>query len=76
MPSALELILAGKIAQKEPNLSLIPICAQGGKTLPGLSTGFSAVAGKINGLTKSDLLLLAARPGMGKTCLLYTSRCV
>ena len=39
----------------------------GGKTLPGLSTGFSAVDGKINGLNKSDLLLLAARPGMGKT---------
>lgn len=39
----------------------------GGDTLPGLSTGFSAVDGKINGLNKSDLLLLAARPGMGKT---------
>ncbi len=35
--------------------------------LAGLSTGFSAVDGKINGLNKSDLLLLAARPGMGKT---------
>ena len=39
----------------------------GGETLPGLSTGFSVVDGKINGLNKSDLLLLAARPGMGKT---------
>ena len=38
-----------------------------GSELPGLSTGFSAVDGKINGLNKSDLLLLAARPGMGKT---------
>ena len=37
------------------------------ETLPGLSTGFSAVDGKINGLNKSDLLLQAARPGMGKT---------
>ena len=35
--------------------------------LPGLSTGLSAVDAKINGLNKSDLLLLAARPGMGKT---------
>ena len=35
--------------------------------LAGLSTGFSAVDSKINGLNKSDLLLLAARPGMGKT---------
>ena len=34
---------------------------------PGLSTGLSAVDRKINGLNKSDLLLLAARPGMGKT---------
>ena len=35
--------------------------------LPGLSTGMSAVDQKITGLNKSDLLLLAARPGMGKT---------
>ena len=48
---------------------LAELSAQGGKTLPGLSTGFSAVDGKINGLNKSDLLLLAARPGMGKTSL-------
>ena len=35
--------------------------------LPGLSTGLSAVDTKITGLNKSDLILLAARPGMGKT---------
>lgn len=35
--------------------------------LPGLSCGLSAVDNKISGLNKSDLLLLAARPGMGKT---------
>ena len=35
--------------------------------LPGLSTGLSAVDNKITGLNKSDLILLAARPGMGKT---------
>ena len=35
--------------------------------MPGLSSGFSAVDTKITGLNKSDLLLLAARPGMGKT---------
>ena len=46
---------------------LAELTANGGSTLPGLSTGFSAVDGKINGLNKSDLLLLAARPGMGKT---------
>ncbi len=38
-----------------------------GSEPPGLSTGLSAVDRKINGLSKSDLLLLAARPGMGKT---------
>ncbi|MEG0779660.1 MAG: replicative DNA helicase [Oscillospiraceae bacterium] len=39
----------------------------GGKKLPGLSTGLSAVDAKISGMNKSDLILLAARPGMGKT---------
>ncbi len=46
---------------------LAELSEKGGKTLPGLSTGLSAVDNKINGLNKSDLLLLAARPGMGKT---------
>ena len=46
---------------------LAELTASGGTTLPGLSTGLSAVDAKINGLNKSDLLLLAARPGMGKT---------
>ena len=35
--------------------------------LPGLSTGFSVIDHKITGLNRSDLILLAARPGMGKT---------
>ena len=46
---------------------LAELSAAGGKTIPGLPTGLSAVDDKINGLNKSDLLLLAARPGMGKT---------
>ena len=37
--------------------------------LPGVSTGLSAIDSKITGLNKSDLILLAARPGMGKTSL-------
>ncbi len=45
------------------------LTAAGGEHLPGLSTGLSAIDRKINGLNKSDLLLLAARPGMGKTSL-------
>ena len=35
--------------------------------IPGLSTGMRDLDVKINGLNKSDLLLLAARPAMGKT---------
>ena len=41
--------------------------SESGSHLPGLSTGLSAVDSKITGLNKSDLILLAARPGMGKT---------
>lgn len=48
---------------------LAELTASGGSQLPGLSTGLSAIDSKINGLNKSDLLLLAARPGMGKTSL-------
>ena len=33
----------------------------------GIKTGYSAVDRKIGGLNKSDLILIAARPGMGKT---------
>ena len=36
-------------------------------TIPGLSTGMRDLDVKINGLNKSDLFLLAARPAMGKT---------
>ena len=39
----------------------------GGGKIPGLSSGYEALDGKLSGLNKSDLLLLAARPGMGKT---------
>ena len=35
--------------------------------IPGLSTGLSDLDRAISGLNKSDLILLAARPGMGKT---------
>ena len=39
--------------------------------MSGLSTGLSAIDRKISGLNKSDLILLAARPGMGKTALVW-----
>ena len=35
--------------------------------IPGLSTGLMDLDRQINGLNKSDLLLVAARPAMGKT---------
>jgi len=35
--------------------------------IPGLSTGMRDLDVKINGLNRSDLLLVAARPAMGKT---------
>ena len=41
--------------------------AQSDSAIPGLSTGLRDLDTKINGLNKSDLLLIAARPAMGKT---------
>ena len=41
--------------------------AASGNSIPGLSSGFPDLDSKILGLNKSDLLLVAARPGMGKT---------
>ena len=35
--------------------------------IPGMSTGMRDLDNKINGLNNSDLILLAARPAMGKT---------
>ena len=41
--------------------------AQSDSAIPGLSTGLRDLDSKINGLNKSDLLLVAARPAMGKS---------
>ena len=46
---------------------LAELMENGGKTLPGLATGFSGLDAKTNGLGKGNLVILAARPGMGKT---------
>lgn len=35
--------------------------------VPGIPTGFSSIDSFLSGLNNSDLILLAARPGMGKT---------
>ena len=41
--------------------------AQSDSAIPGLSTGLRDLDTQLNGLNKSDLLLIAARPAMGKT---------
>lgn len=38
--------------------------------LTGVTTGFNDIDNKLSGLQKSDLILLAARPSMGKTALM------
>jgi len=43
--------------------------AASGQAVPGLSTGLPNVDAAIAGLNKSDLIVLAARPGMGKSSL-------
>ena len=42
---------------------------ENGVTVTGLSTGFSDLDRLINGLQKSDFIILAARPSVGKTAL-------
>ena len=41
--------------------------AESDSAIPGMSTGLYDLDAKINGLNNSDLLLVAARPAMGKT---------
>ena len=41
--------------------------SQSDSAIPGLSSGLRDLDSKINGLNKSDLVLIAARPAMGKT---------
>jgi replicative DNA helicase len=41
--------------------------AKNGGTIPGLTTGFSDLDRFVLGLSGSDLVLIASRPGMGKT---------
>ena len=63
--SAQELIPVAQLIK--PFLDQLNDLASGKTGLPGLPSGFSAVDQKIHGLNKSDLILLAARPGVGKS---------
>jgi len=46
-----------------------------GDAFPGLSTGLVDLDRRISGLNDSDLIILAARPGMGKTSLALNIAC-
>ncbi len=59
-------ILSQTIPQAIEQISLL---ASNKGQLTGLSTGFRSLDNQLSGLQKSDLLLLAARPSMGKTAL-------
>ena len=63
--AAQDMVPIGQIIK--PVLDQLNELAAGKTGLPGLSSGFSAVDQKLHGLNRSDLILLAARPGMGKT---------
>lgn len=49
------------------NIQIIDEMAQREGNLTGLTTGFTDLDEKTSGLQKSDLIILAARPAMGKT---------
>lgn len=51
------------------SLSTIEEAYKNDGTISGISTGLDALDTKIGGLHPSDLIVLAARPGMGKTAL-------
>ncbi|QNE30899.1 replicative DNA helicase [Sphingomonas sp. NBWT7] len=55
---------ATKVALKMAETAL----NSGGK-VSGITTGFDTVNGRIGGMHRSDLMILAGRPGMGKTSL-------
>jgi len=42
---------------------------KGGKKLRGLPTGFSGLDNYLSGFQKSDMIILGARPSLGKTSL-------
>ena len=63
LDAAEQKIYAVRRGRSAQNMEQISVVLQG--VLDHL--GLSAVDDKINGLSKSDLILLAARPGMGKT---------
>lgn len=54
-------------------LSAVDESAKGAESLKPLSTGFSALDSRLGGWHRSDLVIVAARPSMGKTSLILGS---
>ncbi len=50
-----------------PMINKIELLSEQGSRITGLETGFTDLDAKTSGLQNSDLILLAARPSMGKT---------
>ncbi len=50
-------------------IELAAHAAKTGRSLSGVTTGIESINRKLGGLQKSDLIILAGRPGMGKTAL-------
>ena len=63
-PSLFSLAVAASDALKE-----ITDAHQRGSKLVGVTTGFKSINRQLGGLHPSDLIILAGRPGMGKTAL-------
>ena len=63
--SGQDMVPVGQVIK--PLLDQLNELASGKTGLPGLSSGFGALDKKIHGLNKSDLIILAARPAMGKS---------
>lgn len=61
---------AGEIVTR--SLERVQTVAQTGNPITGLSTGFTDLDSKTLGLQKTDLIIVAARPSMGKTALCLT----
>lgn len=60
---------AAKIGDVMPDILEKIAETQRSGNIGGLSTGFEALDKRLNGLSRTDLIILAARPSMGKTCL-------
>ena len=51
----------------QENILMIKELEQNGGKLPGITTGFTDLDRMLGGLQRTDLIILAARPGVGKT---------